>query len=200
MARSKEFDEPGALDAALHLFWTRGYGATSVRELANAMGITSASLYNAFGDKRSLFSRALTYYIEQTYADSLRNVPRGQADDAIRFFLREIVEKSLTDHLRKGCMVVNSALEVAPHDIEFQTVIARVLVDVEGFFYRSVVAGQQAGTISSSIPADDLARLLLGVFLGLRVLARSRPERALLEGLVRSVLVILDGNLPGGPR
>lgn len=200
MARSKEFDEPGALDAALHLFWTRGYGATSVRELANAMGITSASLYNAFGDKRSLFSRALTYYIEQTYADSLRNVPRGQADDAIRFFLREIVEKSLTDHLRKGCMVVNSALEVAPHDIEFQTVIARVLVDVESFFYRSVVAGQQAGTISSSIPADDLARLLLGVFLGLRVLARSRPERALLEGLVRSVLVILDGNLPGGPR
>lgn len=195
MARPKEFDEPGALDAALLHFWTHGFEATSVRDLANVMGITSASLYNTFGDKRSLFGRALDFYIEHTYADPVRRFAGQPAREAIHSFLREIVERSLTDHERKGCMVVNAALEMAPHDAEFADVISKVLVDVEAFFRRCVVAGQKDGTISTAMPADDLARLLLSVFLGLRVLARSRPERKLLDGLVRAALATLDAGV-----
>lgn len=195
MARPKEFDEPGALDAALLHFWTHGYEATSVRDLANAMGITSASLYNTFGDKRALYSRALSYYIEQTYAEPVRRFCQLQARVAIERFLDEIVERTLTDHQRKGCMVVNSALEMAPHDPEFAAVVSKVLRDVEAFFKRCIVAGQKDGTIGTSMRADDLARLFLSVFLGLRVLARSRPERRLLEGLVRAALTMLDGRV-----
>ena len=54
MARPREFDEATVLEAAMHCFWAQGYEATSVRDLAAQMGITGASLYNAFGDKRSL--------------------------------------------------------------------------------------------------------------------------------------------------
>ena len=59
MARPREFDESAALDAAVDCFWREGYEATSVRDLAARMGITGTSLYNAFGDKRSLFRQAL---------------------------------------------------------------------------------------------------------------------------------------------
>lgn len=192
MARPKEFDEPQALDAALLHFWTHGYEAASVRDLANTMGITSASLYNTFGDKRALFSRALNYYIEQSYADPVRRFSRTPAREAIHGFLDEIVERSLTDHERKGCLVVNTALEVGAHDAEFREVVSKVLVDVEAFFRRCIKAGQKNGTVTGATSADDLARLLLGVYLGVRVLARNRPERALLEGVVRAAFAMLD--------
>jgi TetR/AcrR family transcriptional repressor of nem operon len=159
------------------------------------MGITGASLYNAFGDKRSLYRRALDHYVEQSFGDRVgRFEGRLAPKQAIAAFFSEIIERSLSDPDRKGCMLVNSALEVAPHDAEFQRVVANVLVQVEAFFYRCVSAGQHDGTIASAQPAEDLARLFLGVLLGLRVLARTRPERPLLEGLVRPALASLDSD------
>jgi TetR/AcrR family transcriptional regulator, transcriptional repressor for nem operon len=193
VARPREFDEAAVLDAAVQCFWARGYEATSVRDLADKMGITGASLYNAFGDKKSLYRRALDYYVEQSFGDRVGRF-EGQLPprEAIGAFFNEIIQRSLNDKQRKGCMLVNSALEVAPHDPEFQLIIANVLVQVEAFFGRCVIAGQQAGTISTLQTADDLARLLLSILLGIRVLARTRPERELLEGLVRPVFGLLD--------
>lgn len=192
MARPREFDEPAVLDAAVQCFWTRGYEATSMRELADAMGITGASLYNAFGGKRSLFGQALERYVRQSFDDRVRRCERMPPLQAIRVFFDEIIERSLSDPQRKGCMLVNSAMEVAPHDPEFQHAIRDILVSMECFFLRCVEAGQQQGTITRSQAAEDLARLLLGSLLGIRVLARSRPERALLEGLMRPIFALLD--------
>ena len=67
MARPREFDEAAVLDAAIQQFWLRGYEATSVRDLADEMGIAGASLYNAFGSKRMLFERSLNRYLDQTF-------------------------------------------------------------------------------------------------------------------------------------
>jgi TetR/AcrR family transcriptional repressor of nem operon len=89
-------------------------------------------------------------------------------------------------------MLVNAALEVAPHDRGFHEVVARVLTLMEQFFRCTVVAGQSDGTITTSQSAEDLARHLLGVLIGIRVLARVRPEKALLEGIVRPALALLD--------
>lgn len=196
MARPKEFDETVALEAAIECFWSRGYEATSMRDLTESMGITAASLYNAFGDKRSLYRRALDHYVERGFCERVRRF-EGQLRprESIVAFFEEIVALSLGDTRRKGCMIVNSALEVAPHDPEFQAVVADVTRQMEAFFYRCVRAGQLAGTISSEQPADDVARLLLGVLMGLRVLARTRPDRKLLEGILRPVLSLLDAGI-----
>jgi hypothetical protein len=67
--RPREFDEPTVLEAAMRCFRNRGFEQTSMRDLAGEMDITSASLYNAFGDKRSLYRRALDYYLEQSARD-----------------------------------------------------------------------------------------------------------------------------------
>ena len=194
MARPREFDEGEALDAAMDCFWRDGYEGTSVRDLAARMGITGASLYNAFGDKRSLFRRALERYVAQGFSARAANFeaqlpPR----EAIQAFFEEVIKRSLSDPQRKGCLLVNSALDLAPHDAEFRRVIRKVLIQVESFFRRCVEGGQRDGTISSRQSAEDLARLLMAVLLGMRVLARSRPERELLEGLLRPVLALLDG-------
>ncbi|HBP28622.1 TetR/AcrR family transcriptional regulator [Advenella sp. FME57] len=193
MGRPREFDETEVLAAAIDCFWERGYEATSTRELAEKMGLTGASLYNAFGGKRALYRRALNHYIETSFADRVRRLEgKLPPPQAISAFFSEIIQRSLADRQRKGCMLVNSALELAPHDPEFREIVTEVLGHIEAFFRRCVQAGQQDGTITTTQSATDLGRLLLGVHVGLRVVARTRPERELLEGMVRPVLALLN--------
>lgn len=193
MARPREFDEDAALAAATRCFWSRGYEATSVRDLARHMGITGASLYNAFGDKRALFRRVLDHYVAGTLGDRIARFEPGLPPRAaIGAFFDEVVRLSVNDPDRKGCLLINSALEVAPHDREFAQVISGVLGQLEGFFQRCVAAGQRDGSITDAQPADDLARLLLATLMSLRIMARTRPEPAMLEGLVRPALALLD--------
>jgi TetR/AcrR family transcriptional repressor of nem operon len=194
MARPREFDEATALEAAMNCFWAQGYELTSVRDLAEQMGITGASLYNAFGDKRSLYRQALRHYLEQTVRDRVARLERLRPFPAIRTFFDEIVERSVKDRQHRGCMLVNSALELAPYDPEFQKIVAEEMIFIEAFFRRSIEAGQKDGTISAIRPAAELAKLLLSVLLGIRVLARTRPQRGVLEDAAKGVLELLKTN------
>jgi TetR/AcrR family transcriptional repressor of nem operon len=191
MARPREFDEGTVLNAAVLCFWKQGYEATSVRDLVAQTGITAASLYNAFGDKRSLYQRALDRYVEASVADRIRRCEALPPRQAIEAFFEDIVKRSLNDRDRKGCMLVNAALDVAPHDPAFRKIVAEVLIGIEAFFLACVRAGQADSTITRSLPAETLARNLLGVLMGIRVLARVRPERALLEGVAAAALALL---------
>ncbi|HEY5607271.1 MAG TPA: TetR/AcrR family transcriptional regulator [Alphaproteobacteria bacterium] len=193
MARPRTFEETSALDAAMNCFWRRGYEATSVRDLASAMGIGGTSLYNAFRDKRTLFVRALERYMDGATRERIARLEQTlPPKQAVQRFIGDIIERSVNDPDRRGCFLINSALEVAPHDPELGDEIARRLSEIEGFFRRAIKAGQADGTIPRDRDARDLARLLLGVLLGIRVLARSKPERALLEGVARPALALLD--------
>ena len=191
MARPREFDERAVLAAAVQCFWTSGYEATSVRDLVERTGITSASLYNAFGDKRALYARALDHYVEISISDRMRRCEKLPPREAIASFFAEILKRSLDDKQHKGCMLVNAALDVAPNDPDFQKIVAGVLGRIEAFFLGCVRAGQADGTIARSLPAESLAHHLLGVLMGVRVLARVRPERTLLEGVVSTALALL---------
>lgn len=202
MGRPREFDEEVVLDAAVQCFWKRGYEATSIRDLISGTGLTGASLYNAFGDKDSLYRRALDHYVEGSIGDRIRRCEAMEPRAAIEAFFREILSRSLNDEECKGCMLVNAALDVAPEDPGFRAAVADVLRRIEGFFLSRIVKGQASGSITPSRPAENLARHLLGVLMGVRVLARVRPERALLEGVVDTALVLLDRVAiePGNPE
>jgi TetR/AcrR family transcriptional regulator, transcriptional repressor for nem operon len=192
MGRPREFDAAAALDAAMDCFWRDGYEATSVRDLAARMGIAGASLYNAFGDKRSLFREVLQRYAERSTRERIARLESTlPPKHAVCAFLGEIVERSV-DGERRGCLLVNTALEVAPHDTELRAEVALHLGEIEAFFRRAVTAAQADGSVPPERDPADLARLLLGVTLGLRVLARSTPQRELLEGVVRPALTLLD--------
>jgi TetR/AcrR family transcriptional repressor of nem operon len=193
MPRPREFDETAALEAAMECFWQRGYEATSLRDLTASMGLTAPSLYNAFGDKEELFARALDRYLDRTTRDRLHRLEETlPPKKALHRFFAEIVEHSVSDRQRKGCFLVNSALEVAPHDAACRAVIAGQFDDIEAFFKRAIRGGQADATIPRAVDADDTARLLLGVLLGIRVLARTRVDRARLAGMARPALALLD--------
>jgi TetR/AcrR family transcriptional repressor of nem operon len=191
MARPREFDETTVLEAAMNCFWAQGFEQTSVRDLAEWMGITGASLYNAFGDKRSLYRRAFVYYLAQTVHDRVARLEKLPPALAIRTFFDEIIERSVDDERRRGCMLVNAALELAPYDPEFRNLVAEEMVFIEAFFRRCIEVGQEDGSIADARPADELAKLLLSVLLGIRVLARTRPQREVLEGAGNGVLALL---------
>jgi TetR/AcrR family transcriptional repressor of nem operon len=193
MARPREFDEATALEAAIDCFWQRGYEATSVRDLVDKMGISGPSLYNAYGDKRALFAQALEHYVDHSARALIKQLETSlPPKQAVRRFIEEIIDRSVNDRERRGCFLINSALEVAPHDRQLGALIADRLAEIEAFFYRSIKAAQAKGAVPRNRAARDLARLLLSVLLGIRVLARSKPERALLQGVARPALALLD--------
>lgn len=201
MARPRSFDEDKVLDAALACFWQHGYAATSVRDLAADMQINGPSLYNAFGDKRALFIRALDRYANQYMRERLERLERSHLPhDAIAAFFRELIDHSLSDTDRSGCFIVNTALELAAHDAEIGIAVAGYLDEVRRFFERVVRAGCNAAVARGEAPSEivprDVSRLLLGAMLGIRVMARTKPDRAMLEGMVRPVLAMLETQLP----
>ena len=154
------------------------------------MGLGQASVYNAFGDKRTLFTQCLDRYLDANMRARITRLEKTLPPrEAIETFLAEIVKRSLENRL--GCMLANAALEVAPHDAEIAAVVAQRMDELEAFFRRCVIAGQRDGSISPEPNASDVARLLLTTAMGLRVLARGHPKRAVLEGAARQALSVL---------
>ncbi|WP_196237439.1 TetR family transcriptional regulator C-terminal domain-containing protein [Bradyrhizobium elkanii] len=148
-----------------------------------------------------MYERSLNRYLDQMFRERIHRIestfpPR----EAISAFHAEIIKRSLTDQQRRGCLLVNSAIESAPHDAQFLGIVATFLEEVEAFFLRCVSQGQREGTIARAHSAEDLSKSLLGVLLGIRVLARVRPERKLLEGLARPVLGLLDDTIQSRSR
>jgi TetR/AcrR family transcriptional regulator, transcriptional repressor for nem operon len=193
MTRPRQFDENAVLDAAIDCFWVHGYQSTSIRDLSAKTGVSGASLYNAFRNKRSLFLKALDRYMAFTLSERIVRCRQLPPRKAIETFLSEIIDRSLSDLQRKGCLLVNSALDVAPHDRRTREAVSGFLSRIEAFFLEQIDAGQADGSISPSANKEDAARHLLGVVVGMRVLSRVRPEPELLNGLVSSALVVLGG-------
>ena len=192
MARPREFDEDTVLDTAMQRFWNNGYEATSMRDLAEHTGTTTPSLYNAFGDKRAIYRLVLDRYVR--LALETCSAIFGSGDPPLRALERYFdatVEEVLADGLHKGCFVVNTALEVASHDEDFRDVVTEVFDEIQRHVRDCVAAGQRDGSILTSQPPADIARLALGIILGLRVLARTNPNRELLTGVVRPFFALL---------
>ena len=192
MGRPREFDETAVLSAATDLFWVHGFEAVSIRELADRMGLKTASLYNAYGGKRALYRQVLHRYSKAALGRCGESLGGHQpALEALQAFFHALAEEGAVDSDRKGCLIVNAGLETAPHDPEFKTIVAAVFRRLERFFRDCVVRGQAEGSVTRAQSADELARLLLGAMLGIRVLARTRPERALLQSIARAATALL---------
>lgn len=190
MGRPRTFDEDVALDAAIDHFWRHGYLATSVRDLSAGMRISGASLYNAFSDKRTLFSRALQRYLDKSARQWITELD-ASADPlaSLHHFFAKLIRGSIAD--RRGCMLVNSAMELGPHDDELGTAVREGLQEVEDGFRRAIEAAQRRGSLSMRRDAAVLARHLLGTMIAIRVLARTTNDAALLRDAAAPALALL---------
>ena len=166
-------------------FWTRGYEATSINDLVEATGIHRGSLYAAYEDKRTLFIHALKHYDNEYRRDFLNKIAsENRPRDAIVEVFRQVVATAGAGKNRRGCLLVNTALELAPHDREIGRFIKQSLRAVETFFQQRIEAAQQDGSVTSAISAKQTASALLGLLLGLRVLSRSCPDETTMNAIV----------------
>lgn len=193
MPWEKTFDIDHALDKATRLFWSRGYDATSMQALVDEMGINRGSLYDTYGDKRSLFIAALRRYDQQFRRNRLAELEQKHTPKAaIKALFKGWIQIALDDPGRSGCFLTNTALEVAAHDAEIGAIVATSQRDTEKIFVRLIRKGQVSGEISNDIEPRQSARSLLATLIGLLVLARSRPESTLLTSIADSALEQLE--------
>ncbi|TCJ18121.1 TetR/AcrR family transcriptional regulator [Rubrobacter taiwanensis] len=199
MARKKEFDPDGALARAIEVFWQRGYEAASVQELLDAMGIGRGSLYDTFGDKRTLFLAALERFEAERVAwmEGILDQEGSALDNLEEFFARTV--KNLTRfEPRRGCMIANSAVELAPHDPEVARRAGRFMERNRQAFERVLIRARRAGEIPPDADPEALSRFLVNALQGLRVLARAGWERSELADAARTTLAALRP--PGRPE
>ncbi|WP_353231263.1 TetR/AcrR family transcriptional regulator [Pseudomonas helleri] len=179
MARPRTFDEAKVLSAVVDAFWVRGYEGTSTRDLVRCTGLNQPSLYNAFGDKRCLYRRALTHYLECTVRERIRRLEGlPDAGTAITLFFTEVLDRSLNDPLHRGCLLVNSALEAHTDDADLRQAIAEEFETIRSFFESRLQVFSLQGDSVREIDAKQGAHHLLSLLLGVRVLARLNPDTA----------------------
>lgn len=174
MARLKEFNEEDALDKAIAIFWNKGYNGTSAQDLVTHLGLSRSSLYDTFGDKHSLFIKALQRYQKKSYNDvsSLLQESTNIKETIKEMFAQAILE-SFEDKITKGCFMVNSTVELAIHDAEIEKVVNDNRQKMEEVFFLAVKRGQELNQISSAADPRSLARFIFNNYSGIRVLARS---------------------------
>lgn len=179
MARPRTFDESMVLSAAVEAFWTHGYEGTSTRDLVKATGLNQPSLYNAFGDKRSLYRRSLDHYLECTVRERIQRLEgMPHSGMAITRFFAELVDRTLNDPLHRGCLLVNSAIEARADDADLRQAVVDELQTIRSFFEGRLVAFTTQRVVAGEVNATEGANLLLSVLLGVRVLAPINPDPA----------------------
>jgi TetR/AcrR family transcriptional repressor of nem operon len=190
MPRTKEFEPQEALDAAMHLFWRKGFGATSMRDLLDAMCIGRGSFYDTFGDKHTLFLAALDRF-EDARTSWMDRALEGAGMDGIEEVFRRSIEGLLGFEPRRGCLLANTAVELAPHDPEVAVRISRYVRRTEEAFTGALAHAREAGEILADGDPKVLARFLVSNLHGLRVLARAGADRRTLEDAARVALQAL---------
>lgn len=193
MARTREFDEEQALDAAMQLFWEKGYEATSLSDLTSTMGIQRPSIYSAFGDKKQLFEAALRKYTN-SHASFVRNKFQNKTSvkDAFRSFFEGIVSKEYNeDNPSRGCFCINTIVELAPHDEKFEILTREHQMYLAAIFQETIERGIRSGELSSNLSPKNVAQTLVISLIGLTVMMKSRPERSFVDNSIESILTLL---------
>lgn len=191
MARTKEFEPEVALRSAMDLFWEQGYEQTSMQDLVSRMGVGRRSLYDTFGDKRTLFTRALSQYVAQQEAAAEETAARASDGRRAvqRIFEASVAEGSI---LRRGCLAVNTATEVAGGDPEVAAIIERHFAQGRRLLLDQIGRGRADGSITGASDPAYLAALLFNAWLGVRVRVRAGASLDRLMADLKAMLSLLD--------
>lgn len=182
MARAKEFDPDAVLRRALELFWRRGYEATSMADLVEHLGVAKASIYATFGNKRELYVKALRRYLDLVDPRIMADLSRpGPVLPAVESLVKRYTAEAAEDDRHLGCMVVNSAVELAARDPGVARLVERSWAHLEAALTSALLRAKAQGELSAEADPRALARFLLVYFQGVRVLERTLDSGARLR-------------------
>jgi TetR/AcrR family transcriptional repressor of nem operon len=187
--RPRSFDTEAAVERAMNVFWSRGYHATALPDLLRATKLSRGSLYAAFGDKHSLFLRALDRYV----VDALTRMdvefdPRREPLDGLRAYLAGYVDRTSGANGRRGCLLVATAMELAGHDAQVDRRIGSFFKAMEARVADALSRAKAAGKLAGGVEPSSAARILVCFVEGLRVVGKTAPTRIRSQATVDALL------------
>lgn len=167
LGRPRIFEEQKVLDIVLELFWRHGYEGTSMADITKATGLHKGSLYQAFGDKKSLFIRVLENYLNRTYNGFSSAIAEVESPrEKLRALLNRMVGFATTDTAcSSGCMAVNTLVEMGPHDAEVQAILEKNFTRQLDTMCDIITEGQKRGELKTEYSPRQLS-LLAGTMMG----------------------------------
>lgn len=189
MPRTRVFNEDQALEAAMLLFWEKGYEATSMQGLEQAMGLNRTSIYNAFGNKRALFQLVLNQYLNVVLSQFLLSLKHAStAKQAMENVLKEVIRLHFNKNYPGGCLVVLSLLENHQHDQKTRTILNAALKNLTKAIIKRLEQGINEGELAEDFDCRSVANQVLALITGMIVMAKANVPKKELESLISSFL------------
>jgi TetR/AcrR family transcriptional repressor of nem operon len=187
VARPRQFDPEDVIDRSMHKFWANGYHDTSVDDLVEATGVRPGSLYNVFqGGKHELFLGSLEHYSKLIVPQKMGALESAGASVAeIRAYFDGLVTDLLSPEGRMGCLMVNSAMELAAEDSEVAQLVRGHMARFERNATRALRNAKKRGEVPPSVEPVGRATLLMATAMGLMVVGKTEPGREVLETIVK---------------
>lgn len=192
MARPQEFNTSEVLHSAMEVFWRNGYEATSMKDLMTAMGLSKSSLYGTFGSKHGLFLAAFDWYRRERTQEMKVILSESTARTAIEIMFRKMVMDVSEGCPSHGCMSINQAVELAPHDSEVRTRVIDDFSSIKESLTQTIIRGQSEGSIGNTEDANKIARLLVIAFPGLQVMRRAGLPTEDIDDAIQLLMSSLD--------
>jgi AcrR family transcriptional regulator len=195
IGRPRGFDRDAALEAAMFLFWRKGFAATSMNDLCDAMGVSSPSLYAAFGSKEALYLEAVEHYVRTQGPPVWDKLAEGATARAgienLLIAWTESLPKSRATPA--GCMAMLAAVSD-----EWPTAIVRVVrkvrLEMLGMLRSRLETAVAKGELPASTDIDGLSRFYLSVFQGMAIQARDGASRAELRAVAAAAMAVWPGD------
>lgn len=190
--RTKDFEPDEIADAAMQVFWQRGYAATSIQDLVESTGLSRSSLYSTFESKHGLYQQALRRYQTLTMTNVELLSGPGTPKALIRQLLLRVADDELADGRQRGCLVANATLELAGHDEAVADLVGYSFQRMQKALEALIRRGQQAGDVAADKNPRALARFFVNTMQGLRVLGKGSPLPQRRQWLMEVIEVALD--------
>lgn len=188
--RPRSFDTDAALDAAVLVFWEKGYDGTSLTDLTSAMGINRPSLYATYGNKRDLFIRAIDRYAT-THGSRAFSALQLEPDNrlAVQRFFEASIDCALADGTPRGCLINTVATDAAGTDAELRSKLSRMFERTDAALARRMAASQSSHESSNHDP-EQLALMAHSVTHSIMTRARAGASREDLTAVAVSFLAV----------
>jgi TetR/AcrR family transcriptional repressor of nem operon len=188
MSRNKSFDQTEVLQKVQEIFSKKGFNGTSVDDLVQATGLSRSSLYDTFGDKEKLFAETLLLYRRDNTQNMIELIEAStDIKKTVADIFDFIYEDSLTEK-KLGCMMVNTAIELAPHQKKISKLIDDEMLMVQKALTAAIRKGQSQNKVSKKMSAHALATLVLTCINGLRVAEKWGAQEKLYREVKETLL------------
>ena len=188
MPRVEDFNRADVIEKAKEVFWKKGYEATSMQDLVDAMGLNRSSIYNSFGGKMELYRESIRTYQKETNAYLRDALVAGDPMEALESLFENAIQSIVMDKDNKGCFNMNCRMEMAERDDHLKDWLRGTEEHNLDLFAGIIRSGQEKGVINKLQSADQYARYVMSGYQGLRISGILNKDQAQLQAIASTVL------------